>query len=497
MIPFRPRIYPDELVYSLFARYYVRSGYLNYVSAAEELFGSKTVRPNPELFNPVTEQTLSWLTEDLPFETLIKEHTVFNYYARYIDGTTRREVLRMLRDGETGTHLKLRMSVGRKASANSGGFLRYCPVCAKEDRARWGECYWHVSHQLPGIDGCVFHGCELKDSSVSAREGGSPCLYPAEAVIPEESLCDKTYVSEQKRLLNQYAYEVFKLPLSADSENNWAEYLRHKLVGTRYISPRGGAIDRHELYRDFCAYYPDFDGLPSMEQLSGAFNPNLPASHMRICMLTMFLQTDAFDLLKANAPIEPRTKQFDDAVRRLHFEEGKTYSEIAKELNASLNVVKPIGAGHYLTRQKMKNEAGKGQPSRKSKDWKTIDQNTLPLVQRIIREKLGETGERPRRITIGSVASAAGMSVQRFRMLEDCVAYADRFVQTQEEYWIVELKWAVEMLNRSNLSLTRTNLSMAISFREAYYRAIYGLVTEPELKELVGRLISKDDSSIP
>ena len=113
---------------------------------------------------------------------------------------------------------------------------------------------------------------------------------------------------QQASFKNQYAYEVFKLPLSADSENNWAEYLRHKLVGTRYISPRCGAIDRHELYRDFCAYYPDFDGLPSMEQLSGAFNPNLPASHMRICMLTMFLQTDAFDLLKANAPIEPRTK---------------------------------------------------------------------------------------------------------------------------------------------------------------------------------------------
>ena len=38
MIGFFPEFYEDELLYSLLARYYIRSGYLNYVYAAEDLF---------------------------------------------------------------------------------------------------------------------------------------------------------------------------------------------------------------------------------------------------------------------------------------------------------------------------------------------------------------------------------------------------------------------------------------------------------------------------
>lgn len=43
--------YPDELVYSLLARYYVKSGYMRYTFAAQDLFASKTVRPNIEFVN--------------------------------------------------------------------------------------------------------------------------------------------------------------------------------------------------------------------------------------------------------------------------------------------------------------------------------------------------------------------------------------------------------------------------------------------------------------
>ena len=44
MIGFMPDFYPDELVYSLLARYYQRSGYLAYRYAAEELFEDPSAR---------------------------------------------------------------------------------------------------------------------------------------------------------------------------------------------------------------------------------------------------------------------------------------------------------------------------------------------------------------------------------------------------------------------------------------------------------------------
>ena len=48
MISFFPDVYPDELAYSWFARYGVRSGYTHYRAIADDLFTSHTAKPNLE-----------------------------------------------------------------------------------------------------------------------------------------------------------------------------------------------------------------------------------------------------------------------------------------------------------------------------------------------------------------------------------------------------------------------------------------------------------------
>ena len=59
MITQFPKIYPDELLYSQLARYHVRSGNLAYIFTAEQLFQTKTVRPDVEFLNSYTQDTLS------------------------------------------------------------------------------------------------------------------------------------------------------------------------------------------------------------------------------------------------------------------------------------------------------------------------------------------------------------------------------------------------------------------------------------------------------
>ena len=51
MIGYFPEPYPDELVYSLLARYCAKSGYLGYVCAAEEIFQNTWNLPNIEFLN--------------------------------------------------------------------------------------------------------------------------------------------------------------------------------------------------------------------------------------------------------------------------------------------------------------------------------------------------------------------------------------------------------------------------------------------------------------
>ncbi|PKH88313.1 TnsD family Tn7-like transposition protein [Colwellia sp. Bg11-28] len=35
--------------------------------------------------------------------------------------------------------------------------LKYCPVCAKEDMRCYGVSYWHLIHQVPGVEACPSH----------------------------------------------------------------------------------------------------------------------------------------------------------------------------------------------------------------------------------------------------------------------------------------------------------------------------------------------------
>lgn len=85
MIAQFPSFYPDELVYSILARYYTRTGYMRYTFAAEDVFLSKTVRPDADFLNQYTPDALKMLTMELTMEQIVEKHTMFSYYGRFIN----------------------------------------------------------------------------------------------------------------------------------------------------------------------------------------------------------------------------------------------------------------------------------------------------------------------------------------------------------------------------------------------------------------------------
>ena len=72
MIVYFPTFYEDETVYSLCARYYVKSGYLSYIDAAEDLYADKRVRPDLEFIDTFTEDALKILTKNADMKEIIK-----------------------------------------------------------------------------------------------------------------------------------------------------------------------------------------------------------------------------------------------------------------------------------------------------------------------------------------------------------------------------------------------------------------------------------------
>lgn len=71
MIAGFPTLYPDELLYSLFARYYAQSGHMAYVFAAEELFENRTIKPDIEFMDKLTPEVIRLIMRENRWRRLL------------------------------------------------------------------------------------------------------------------------------------------------------------------------------------------------------------------------------------------------------------------------------------------------------------------------------------------------------------------------------------------------------------------------------------------
>ncbi|MBU2855894.1 TnsD family transposase [Acidithiobacillus ferruginosus] len=166
MLAYFPEIYPDELLYSVLARYHrhVCSGSPKHT--LYDLFGETGVRATVGLQSHVAALSQRIPTDrGLGPERLTRDFTLYRYYTAFEPKSVGQFALASLVDGPAdAVHVRL----GIAASAISApAYLRYCPICLGEMLSRYGEGYWRRSHQLPGVLVCPDHGAALADSAVS------------------------------------------------------------------------------------------------------------------------------------------------------------------------------------------------------------------------------------------------------------------------------------------------------------------------------------------
>src|ERR1051325_4889082 len=125
-----PTPYPDELLYSICARYSSRVAYPDAKSVLRELFGSVTATAVIDLPN-----RLRTLAAGLPVGTsltsdyLIDRHTLLPYYSAFLPPERVRQIRKYMKgSGGPAAH----MGAGVMASrVPSPGCMKYCPVCIK------------------------------------------------------------------------------------------------------------------------------------------------------------------------------------------------------------------------------------------------------------------------------------------------------------------------------------------------------------------------------
>ena len=469
-----PEFYPDELVYSLLARYYTRTGYMRYIFAAEDLFWAKSVRPDADFLNQYTPDALKMLTRNLTMKQIVEKHTMFSYYGRFINKERRNKAFQALVQMQGNYHNLLPMP---KQKNGEGRYLRYCPICAKEDREKYGETYWHRIHQMPGVCVCPEHGCYLSESTVKISGKVSPDLVAAELIVPEKMNTTAICGSPLECQLATYMKEVLQSKIDFKSEVTVRGFLHSRLEETPYRSVRGEQ-------RNIGLFHADFKGFTrglqenhftELWQIQKVFTDDR-VNFQEICMLALFLKIPVEELVKMELPEQTQEERFDKEIFRLH-EQGLKYPEIARRLDASYNVVKAIGGkryGKYHKEPKRPLKSGV-----KAYDWERIDRDTLPLVKDAIKKLQGKEGERPKKVSIYAVEKMLGLPDKRIaQYLPKCREEIERHEETQEKYWAREVVWAVDTIRKNGDILNWKHIRNLTNMRKKNFIACATYLSE-------------------
>jgi hypothetical protein len=259
MIGFFPTPHPDELFYSLCARYHHRAGYRANRSTMRDLFGGRIIAAIdlPGSFGE--------LIARLPpghyysIDQLIDQHTLLPFYTPFLSP----ERVTQLRYDmtEKGRGGLIHSRVGTIFTAKMRlEFLRYCPACVAEDRRQYGEAYWHRLHQTPGVIVCYHHAAWLEPSSLYVLHRGQHRRFlraeqlvrdvPVRLLKPDEPdhQAHLWIARETKWLLNNF-------PGANSPKQLWGRY--HGLLFDRGLASYGGVIRTRELQAEFRTFYSE------------------------------------------------------------------------------------------------------------------------------------------------------------------------------------------------------------------------------------------------
>lgn len=459
-IAYFPQLYPDELVYSFLARYYQHSAYPRYIFAVEDIYTSKDVRPSTEFISEMNEEFLGYLLRKMPLEELIEKHTMFPYYGRFLPKERRIRAFEALKEMKGFSLLVMQ----QKQRDGERQFLRYCPKCVKHDRECYGEAYFHRIHQMKEIGICPIHKCFLNNSSVPKNTWDVTMLRSLE----EDDLSTDTIICEDEIMceLALYTQKVFEAKVDFNSDAMVGKFLHFKLKDTPYLSKRGARRDMVLLYKDFAQYYSSFENSKILErwQVDKAFFDDCVKTY-NVCQVAMFLKIPINELVNMKCPEKPLEQVFDEQVFELR-EQGLSYPEIAKRMNASINTIKPIGEG--IMGKYRKSRATNIVPVRsRSFDWEKIDRETLPKVVAACKEIYGVGTNRPHRVNMCSVARMIGIADKRMALLKLCREEIDKYQETWEEYGAREISWAIDEIGRLGKDLNITNIMLLTNMRKA------------------------------
>lgn len=398
MIAYLPTIYPDELVYSWFCRYYVHSGCFTHKMALQELYCNRSDNPSKEFIGNLKPEARAEIAKMYPLDMLTLNHTLFPQYARFIPLEQRKNALYHIGHDSCDIH-HLFCVLPRTGDEQ---YLRYCPLCAVEDRKQYGGAYWHRKHQLRNVNVCTKHRCRLKATAIPAKSEQNYTFYPAENVIQDNAVVYENNPTAIR--FASYVESVFDAPMDFEKDIPISSILYHGMSRTKYLKPSGRSRYTKMLADEMKAFYEKLGlcSIASMYQiqrvlLGGRFDFSV------VCQIAVFIGMTVEELTSPSL----------------------TLSQIQKEQDS-----------HY-----MKNTA--------PVDWETLDAETAPVLEAVVSSIYDGTANengRPERVSERLVYREMGLLGHQLENMPRCKAIFNRYTESYPESWARKIIWAYQKL---------------------------------------------------
>ncbi|MDP5130608.1 MAG: TnsD family transposase, partial [Paraglaciecola sp.] len=174
-----PAPYPNELLYSVLARYKVRCCVLPDKLLLKDVFGSNTIIASPEMPNGIccAVENIRPSTS-LTAQDVIANHTLFPLYTAFCQASIKNSVLDQMLSTKNNTYTT---STGLATCfLKPVTYFRYCPACVLEQLDRFGEPFW--DRRWFGFYNycCPIHGIQMTATNMAihdpSRHSFSPLL---------------------------------------------------------------------------------------------------------------------------------------------------------------------------------------------------------------------------------------------------------------------------------------------------------------------------------
>ncbi|KAB7668950.1 TnsD family Tn7-like transposition protein [Bacillus sp. B1-b2] len=271
MMTFFPVPYKDELLYSILARYHVRSGNVSIKATQKDIYGTDSITAIMDLPSHIYR-----IMENLPVghhytpEYLIANHTLYPFYAAFLPPDHAAKVKESM-IGDNGGSIYNRIGL-IASSVKFNQYFKFCPQCAEEEMDNLGEMYWHRIHQIPGVLVCPDHNIPLYDSQVPVRGYNKHDYRLAAPETCKKSASESIYTD----MIMEKAIKItedIKFLLSNKVENKSSEWYKEQYLSR--LKELGFAnVNGRVRTKELLGSLLDFYGPELLEKMQSEINNN-------------------------------------------------------------------------------------------------------------------------------------------------------------------------------------------------------------------------------